>query len=271
MASEVDVADAMMRAADDGAHVINLSLGMQAVDDGNPCPALKEAVADILNRDEPPAIVASAGNYGTTEKVYPAALDGVVSVAGLQAVQDPQSTTPPDGADWSTHGDWVVCSTVGEGIVSTFVKGQEDPVFGDNDVYPHNGQGDSWAVWTGTSFAAPQIAGLISATCREQGLKPGKPSTCCSRPVPVPRATTGSRCCCSRARLACRDTPHDTAPSSWRGAPSLMRVEMKKRLRGAGAFSVSEGGLEPPPSIRGLAPQASASAYSATRTSAGEP
>ena len=27
-------------------------------------------------------------------------------------------------------------------------------------------------MWTGTSFAAPQIAGLISATCREQGLKP---------------------------------------------------------------------------------------------------
>lgn len=34
---------------------------------------------------------------------------------------------------------------------------------------------------------------------------------------------------------------------------------------------VSEGGLEPPPSIRGLAPQASASAYSATRTRVSRP
>ena len=34
----------------------------------------------------------------------------------------------------------------------------------------------------------------------------------------------------------------------------------------SGAFpSVRGGGLEPPPTIRGLAPQASASAYSATR------
>ena len=31
-------------------------------------------------------------------------------------------------------------------------------------------------------------------------------------------------------------------------------------------FNVSEGGLEPPCPIRALAPQASASAYSATRT-----
>ena len=172
VASEVDVADALMRAADDGAHVINLSLGMLAVDDLNPCPALTAAVAEVLGRVDPPAIVASAGNDGGTHRMYPAALNGVVSVAGLQAVQDPQSTTPPAGAAWSTHGSWVVCSAVGEGIVSTFVEGQEDPVFGDDDIYPHNGQGDSWAVWTGTSFAAPQIAGLISSTCREQGLKP---------------------------------------------------------------------------------------------------
>ena len=126
VASEVDVADALMRAADDGAHVINLSLGMLAVDDLNPCPALTAAVAEVLGRVDPPAIVASAGNDGGTHRMYPAALNGVVSVAGLQAVQDPQSTTPPAGAAWSTHGSWVVCSAVGEGIVSTFVKGRED-------------------------------------------------------------------------------------------------------------------------------------------------
>lgn len=44
------------------------------------------------------------------------------------------------------------------------------------------------------------------------------------------------------------------------------RLEKQKTPRELGAQPVSEGGLEPPPPIRGLAPQASASAYSATRT-----
>ena len=113
----------------------------------------------IQSLDDPPAIVASAGNNGTEEPVYPAALDDVVSVAALQAVEVTGQT--PGGADWSSHGTWVRCSAVGEGIVSTFVKGKEDPQFGADD-YPQ----DSWAVWSGTSFAAPQISALIAKTCR---------------------------------------------------------------------------------------------------------
>jgi len=167
LGSEADVAAAMIRAADAGAKVISLSLGMQAVDDDTRCPALEAVVEQILSRPDPPAIVASAGNNGTTEKVYPAALDEVVSVAALQAgwTGDPAQTP---GAGWSSYGDWVTCSTVGEGIVSTFVKGTEDPLFGGTDVYPD----DSWAVWSGTSFAAPQVAGHISRKCRDEGIAP---------------------------------------------------------------------------------------------------
>jgi hypothetical protein len=173
LASEADVAAAMHRAADDGVHVISLSLGMQAVDDGNPCPALRQAVAQIQAGPNAPVIVASAGNYGTTEKVYPAALHGVVSVAALEAVAAPGSGPvpgpPPEGASWSSRGDWVRCSAVGEGIVSTFVKGKEDPDYeGGHDVYPQ----DAWAVWSGTSFAAPQIAAYIAKRCRAEGKTP---------------------------------------------------------------------------------------------------
>ena len=171
LASEEAVACAMLRAAEDEVHVISLSLGMKAVDDARPCPFLQTAVKQILARDNPPAIVASAGNYGDEDLVYPAALPGVVSVAALRAVEDAGSDQL-EGAAWSTHGDWVTCSAVGEGIVSTFVRGREDPFFGGNDVYPDGGQGDSWAVWSGTSFAAPQIAALIATKCREDGLSP---------------------------------------------------------------------------------------------------
>jgi subtilisin family serine protease len=178
LGSEEAVADAMIRAADDGAHVISLSLGMEAENDDNlPFHFMRAAVNQILARPNPPAIVAAAGNNGDEERVYPAALDGVISVAALQAVEDPNhphSGPPPDGAEWSSHGDWVRCSAVGEGIVSTFVKGAEDERFG-TDVYPMNGEGESWAVWSGTSFAAPQIAALIATACRDLSLSTQAP------------------------------------------------------------------------------------------------
>lgn len=162
--SEEAVACAMIRAAEEHAHVISLSLGVEAVDGVVP-PALQAAVDHIQTLPRPPAIVAAAGNNGTEEPIYPAALDWVVAVAALQAV-DPASGQSPGGAEWSSHGSWVTCSTVGEGIISTFVKGEEDPQFG-RDVYPQ----DSWAVWSGTSFAAPQIAALIARKCRD-GMSP---------------------------------------------------------------------------------------------------
>jgi len=181
LASEEEVAKAMKRAAEDGAHVISLSLGEQAVDDDDPCPHLADAVKQIHARSRPPAIVAAAGNYGTEERVYPAALPGVVAVAALRAQRGSwfrrwlPRYLAPKGATWSSRGQWVRCSAVGEGIVSTFVTGTEDPVFAHGtDVYPQQGDSDSWAVWSGTSFAAPQIAALIAKKCRADRISPHK-------------------------------------------------------------------------------------------------
>ena len=178
VASEEAVACAMIRAADDGANVINLSVGMKALDPASPCPALHAAVEYIKGLDPQPAIVAAAGNYGSEDPVYPAALDGVISVAALRGLQDPNMTNapPPEGAEWSSRGEWVRCSTIGEGIVSTFVRGEEDSVdFGGHDSYPLNGEGESWAVWSGTSFAAPQIAAHIAKQYRADRAAGGSP------------------------------------------------------------------------------------------------
>jgi subtilisin family serine protease len=171
--SESAVACAMIQAMVDGADAINLSNGMHTVDNA-PSVAFQAALERIdelareLGRDAP-AIVASAGNYGDTQPVWPAAFtDRVISVAALTADLEP--------AEWSSHGDWVTCSCVGEGIVSTFVRGTEDGAFTNPvpglpgpDTYPLPGQEDAWAVWSGTSFAAPQIAGAITRTMREEG------------------------------------------------------------------------------------------------------
>lgn len=170
--SEYDVARAIRRAVVDRAQVINLSLGMRTVDDAPPV-AIRAVLDEIagMSEDRRPVVVASAGNYGTTDRVWPAAfaelVDVVVAVAGLTAERP-----GPVPSAWSSHGSWVTCSTVAEGIVSTFVRGKEDPLFGGKDTYPLPGDQDSWALWTGTSFAAPQIAGAISRRCRTPGTSP---------------------------------------------------------------------------------------------------
>jgi Subtilase family len=155
LGSEVAVAGAMVRAAEDGAAVINLSLGTQTIGDRPPV-ALEAAMELLAERHPDVLVVAAAGNDGDTRPCWPAAFPDVVSVAGLDADLRP--------GDWSNRGDWVTCSTVGEDVVSTYVTGRH----GEHEFGP-----DAWASWTGTSFAAPQVAGAVAGRCAaEPGTTP---------------------------------------------------------------------------------------------------
>jgi subtilisin family serine protease len=159
-ATDDDIADAVLRAHDDGAQIINMSMGVRTVDD-QPPPATAEAVATVVRESGgKTVIIAAAGNFGDRSTVWPAALEGVEAVAGLTAFLTP--------ASWSSFGD-VRFSTVAEGIRSTFVEGTESPVF---DPSPDQFTGDAWAVWSGTSFAAPQIAGAVARISYEEGTEP---------------------------------------------------------------------------------------------------
>ncbi|GAA4704099.1 hypothetical protein GCM10023215_49670 [Pseudonocardia yuanmonensis] len=153
--TEVDVASAVLKAADDGAKIINLSLGTRTLDDQPPVAidvALEHLPADVV-------VVAAAGNYGDERPVWPAAFSRVVSVAAL--------TATGQGASWSTRGFWVDLSVVGEGIVSTYVKGTESAII---DPFPDTFDPAGWAVWSGTSFAAPQISGLLARLVLGRGV-----------------------------------------------------------------------------------------------------
>jgi thermitase len=168
LGTEKDVAEAMIRAAEEGDRdgvrlIISASLGSPGIN-GVPPLALRDAVQLIASRYPDVLIVASAGNMATTEPMYPAALDTVTAVGAL--------TNDLQPAPFSSHGDWVDCSTIGVGVVSTFVAGrmppEEDPHVPDF-VFPPN----AWAVWSGTSFAAPQISGRVARACQDNpGLTP---------------------------------------------------------------------------------------------------
>lgn len=159
--SEVDVACAMVQAVADGATILNLSLGMETIDDQPPV-AIAAALQLIDERTKGEVVViAAAGNDGSSRPCWPAAFRRVVAVAGLSAGMTP--------TDWSNFGFWVDCSTVGEGLVSSYPEGVESHEL---DPQPDTFAADAWAVWTGTSFAAPQIAGAVARLADERKISP---------------------------------------------------------------------------------------------------
>jgi subtilisin family serine protease len=152
--TELDVARAMVRAAEGGAQILNLSLGHQSERD-EPSIAMAAAVARIheieQERGEEIVIIAAAGNFGDERPTWPAALPDVIAVGSVD--------TDLRTSAWSSRGPWVDVATVGRGVLSTYVEGQSYDEAG--DVVDRFGE-SAFARWTGTSFAAPQVAGAVA-------------------------------------------------------------------------------------------------------------
>ncbi len=170
---DVEIGDQIVRAAEDGAEVVNLSLGL-FTPDGQPPLALLDAVGDAIEvargRGTHLLLVCAAGNSGDDRPCWPAAFSGasyfpdhVVSVAALRL--DYRDEDQVIDARWSTRGDWVTCSTLGQGVVSTYVMGTESRDYDPQG--PETFGPDAWATWSGTSFAAPQVTGAIVRTMQE--------------------------------------------------------------------------------------------------------
>ena len=152
---EHTVAALILEAASDGADLIHLSLGTSTADDLP--PAVLQTAVELVELHFPRVlVVASAGNMGESRPMWPAALKQVIAVGALDA-GDPAAVVP---APWSNFGFWVDCATVGVGIVSTFPPGElpSDPARPVTDRFGP----DDWAVWSGTSFAAPQITAVAA-------------------------------------------------------------------------------------------------------------
>jgi subtilisin family serine protease len=153
-------------ATDDGAHVINISLGttrrtelLKTVAELADCSFDDDEDDDDYDDagfDDDRArcalghaavVAAAAGNGGSdTEQQFPAA-EPVTGVLGVAA-----STEARRIADFSNAGSWIQISAPGELIVSTV-------------------PGGGWGTWSGTSMAAPLVAGTAALVL--QTLPPG--------------------------------------------------------------------------------------------------
>ena len=120
------VAEGIIWAADNGAKVINLSLGNYA-----DSQFLHDAIKYAYDRDI--VLVSAAGNDNTERPGYPAAYPEVIAVAATNASQEK--------ASFSNYGDYIDVAAPGEGIASTYPDSQ-------------------YAALSGTSMASPHVAAL---------------------------------------------------------------------------------------------------------------
>lgn len=126
-----NVAAGIVYAVDQGAKIINLSLG------GN---SNTQIIQDAVNYavQKGVLIIAAAGNSRTETPFYPAALDAVIAV----------SATRQDDTRWSlsNFGNWIDISAPGYAIFSTY-----------NDLSNFYG---GYTFMSGTSMASPHVAGV---------------------------------------------------------------------------------------------------------------
>jgi hypothetical protein len=160
-----EVARKLVRYADSGVDIVNLSFGCFTVD-GQPPLVLDRAIARLTPRM---VVVAAAGNYGRGASsdptdaslpgpetaVWPAAFPDVVAVGATGRYGEL--------ADFSPRAPWVDLVAPGVGVTSTYLKGTvmvPDVNVPQKDV-PQDFFG--MAQWAGTSHAAAAVSGAIAA------------------------------------------------------------------------------------------------------------
>lgn len=129
-----------------GADVLCVSSGCHTFDD-RPSPLLASAMARLPASS---VVVACAGNDASDRPFWPAALKRVVAVGALDGAGRTR-------AKFSNHGWWVDACAPGTDVTSAFVSFNGEPPFA------------GYARWSGTSFAAPAVAGAIADRCARSG------------------------------------------------------------------------------------------------------
>lgn len=149
LVDDVTLAGMIDEVADD-ADVVNISLGGWVAGDLAP-PATAAAIARLRARNPGCVIVAAAGNTPVERPAWPAAFKGVVGVGALAEAAQPWTE--------SARGWWVDAWAGGVDARSTFFEwnGPMEHPDGANQEFRGG------ALWSGTSFAAPRIAGAIAA------------------------------------------------------------------------------------------------------------
>lgn len=139
------IANAILEAVNEGADVINMSLGGSL-----PSDVLKEAVDKAISKGV--VVVAAAGNEASDTPSYPAKYEGVLSVGSIN--KDKKLS------DYSSYGPSTDVVAPGEDVYSTYYDYEK---------------GSSFTKLSGTSMASPVVAGTVALLMsKHPNLKPAE-------------------------------------------------------------------------------------------------
>ena len=128
-----DIAEGIIWAADNGADVINMSLGGPSS-----FPQTLQSAVDHAYYSHGVVVVAAVGNNPNGVPIYPAACSHVIGVAA--------TNSSDQRASFSNYGTFVDIAAPGETIASTY----------------WSGGANGYALASGTSMATPHVAGLAA-------------------------------------------------------------------------------------------------------------
>ncbi len=130
------VITAINQAVDDGANIINLSLGSKTTS-----AALNAAVQYAISKGV--AVVCAAGNTGNTSMIYPAASAKGTTTQGSGSIGVGSVNSKFLKSKFSSYGTNLELTAPGEGLTAAF-------------------PGNRYSKVSGTSFAAPVVSGVLA-------------------------------------------------------------------------------------------------------------
>jgi subtilisin family serine protease len=157
-ARESDVAMSLMAAFGFGCEIVHITAS--CLTRKNVPPMALEAWLEQLRLYKGAICVAEAGNNYTRRPAWPGAFPDVLSVGAL-------ATDWRHRADFSNYGGWVDVYAPGENLINAMGSGTYTC-----QLAPHVGQERTFsglAQWSGTSFSAPIVTGLIATRMARRG------------------------------------------------------------------------------------------------------
>jgi len=154
---ELTIVEDLERVITDGVDIISIQAGLHT-HGGRPPKAFDAFSRQVLRHYPQIILVVAAGNQGSDRPFWPAAYDWCTAVGALTHGGDART-------GWTNYGYWVDVYASGENIVVPFPNGTYTYLDGLQADFT---QGH--AIWSGTSFAAPVVAGMIARRMIERNI-----------------------------------------------------------------------------------------------------
>ncbi|MGH9249427.1 MAG: S8/S53 family peptidase [Acidimicrobiales bacterium] len=154
---EITIVKDLERVTTDGVDIVSIQAGMYTRAGRSPM-AFDAFYRRVLRKHPETVLVVAAGNDGSDRPFWPAGYDWCTAVGALTHGGDAR-------AGWTNYGYWVDVYASGENIVVPYPNGTYTYLDGFSADFT---QGH--AIWSGTSFAAPVVAGMIARRMIERGV-----------------------------------------------------------------------------------------------------